>query len=83
MFVEDHPGGNALASGRVVVTHLGVGLADLVFGAAILERAAERGLGTLLGAVPAGDAEGRILPERAVRSRPGGLGERDLRGHRV
>jgi ornithine cyclodeaminase/alanine dehydrogenase-like protein (mu-crystallin family) len=41
------------ASGRVVVTHLGVGLADLVFGAAILERAAERGLGTLLGAVPA------------------------------
>lgn len=36
------------ASGRVVVSHLGVGLADLVFGAAILERAIERGLGTVL-----------------------------------
>ena len=35
-------------AGRVVVTHLGVGLADLVFGAAILDRAAERGLGTVL-----------------------------------
>ena len=34
--------------GRVVVTHLGVGLADVVFGAAILEAAAERGLGTIL-----------------------------------
>ena len=36
------------ASGRVLVTHLGVGLADLVFGAAILERAVEGGLGTLV-----------------------------------
>lgn len=36
------------AIGRVLVAHLGVGLADLVFGAAILGRAAERGLGTLL-----------------------------------
>jgi len=36
------------ASGRVVVTHLGVGLADLVFGAAVLERAVDRGLGTVL-----------------------------------
>jgi ornithine cyclodeaminase/alanine dehydrogenase-like protein (mu-crystallin family) len=36
------------AVGRVVVTHLGVGLADLVFGAAILERAAAAGLGTEL-----------------------------------
>jgi ornithine cyclodeaminase/alanine dehydrogenase-like protein (mu-crystallin family) len=36
--------------GRVVVTHLGVGLADLVFGAAILRRAVERGLGTVLSA---------------------------------
>lgn len=35
-------------TGRVLVTHLGVGLADLVFGAAVLERAAELGLGTLL-----------------------------------
>ena len=33
---------------RVLVTHLGVGLADLVFGAAILRRAAELGLGTTL-----------------------------------
>jgi ornithine cyclodeaminase/alanine dehydrogenase-like protein (mu-crystallin family) len=33
------------ASGRVVVTHLGVGLADVVFGAAIVRRAAELGLG--------------------------------------
>jgi ornithine cyclodeaminase/alanine dehydrogenase-like protein (mu-crystallin family) len=36
------------ASGRVVVSHLGVGLADLIFGAAILDRAVERGLGTVL-----------------------------------
>lgn len=36
------------AIGRILVSHLGVGLADLVFGAAILGRAAERGLGTLL-----------------------------------
>jgi ornithine cyclodeaminase/alanine dehydrogenase-like protein (mu-crystallin family) len=34
--------------GRVVVSHLGVGLADLVFGAAILRRAEEQGLGTVL-----------------------------------
>lgn len=32
-------------SGRVVVTHLGVGLADLVFGDAIVRRAAALGLG--------------------------------------
>jgi len=36
------------ATGRVVVTHLGVGLADVVFGAAILRRAEELGLGTVL-----------------------------------
>jgi len=36
--------------GRVVVSHLGVGLADLVFGAAILDRAVELGLGTVLAA---------------------------------
>ena len=35
-------------SGRVVVTHLGVGLADVVFGAAIVRRAEALGLGTLL-----------------------------------
>jgi len=34
--------------GRVVVSHLGVGLADVAFGAAILETATERGLGTEL-----------------------------------
>jgi ornithine cyclodeaminase/alanine dehydrogenase-like protein (mu-crystallin family) len=37
------------ATGRVVVTHLGVGLADVVFGSAILRRAETLGLGTLLG----------------------------------
>jgi ornithine cyclodeaminase/alanine dehydrogenase-like protein (mu-crystallin family) len=36
------------AQGRVVVTHLGVGLADLVFGDAILRRAEAAGLGTVL-----------------------------------
>jgi ornithine cyclodeaminase/alanine dehydrogenase-like protein (mu-crystallin family) len=36
------------AEGRVVVTHLGVGLADVVFGAAIVRRAEALGLGTLL-----------------------------------
>jgi len=34
--------------GRVVVAHLGVGLADVVFGDAIVRAAAERGLGTPL-----------------------------------
>lgn len=33
------------AAGRVVVTHLGIGLADLVFGEAIVRRAQELGLG--------------------------------------
>lgn len=36
------------ASGRVVVTHLGVGLADVVFADAILRRAEAAGLGTAL-----------------------------------
>ena len=36
------------ATGRAVVTHLGVGLADVVFGAAVLRRAESLGLGTLL-----------------------------------
>jgi ornithine cyclodeaminase/alanine dehydrogenase-like protein (mu-crystallin family) len=35
-------------AGRVVVTHLGVGLADVVFADAILRRAAAAGLGTIL-----------------------------------
>ena len=36
------------ATGRVVATHLGVGLADVVFGAAIVRRAEALGLGALL-----------------------------------
>jgi Predicted ornithine cyclodeaminase, mu-crystallin homolog len=36
------------ANGRVVATNLGVGLADVVFGAAILRRAEALGLGTVL-----------------------------------
>ena len=36
------------AAGRVVVTHLGVGLADVVFGDAILRRAEALGLGVIL-----------------------------------
>ena len=35
-------------TGRVLVTHLGVGLADVIFGAAILRRAAEAGRGVVL-----------------------------------
>ncbi len=35
-------------AGRVVTTHLGTGLADVVFGSAILATAGERGLGTIL-----------------------------------
>jgi ornithine cyclodeaminase/alanine dehydrogenase-like protein (mu-crystallin family) len=35
-------------AGRVVATHLGVGLADVVFGDAIVRRAEELGLGTIL-----------------------------------
>jgi ornithine cyclodeaminase/alanine dehydrogenase-like protein (mu-crystallin family) len=37
------------ASGRVVVTHLGVGLADVIFGDAIATRAAAAGRGVLVG----------------------------------
>jgi alanine dehydrogenase len=36
------------ATGRVLVSHLGVGLADVIFGDAVLRRAAAAGLGTLL-----------------------------------
>jgi ornithine cyclodeaminase/alanine dehydrogenase-like protein (mu-crystallin family) len=35
-------------AGRVLVTHLGVGLADLVFAAAIVRTAVDAGLGTSL-----------------------------------
>jgi ornithine cyclodeaminase/alanine dehydrogenase len=40
--------GTPRPAGRVVTTHLGTGLADVVFGSAILAAATERGLGTLL-----------------------------------
>jgi ornithine cyclodeaminase/alanine dehydrogenase len=40
--------GTRRPAGRVVVTHLGVGLADVVFGDAILRAATERGIGVLL-----------------------------------
>jgi hypothetical protein len=33
----------------VLITHLGVGLADVVFGDALLRAAAARGIGTVLG----------------------------------
>jgi len=36
------------ASGRVLITHLGVGLADVVFGDALLRAAEAQGLGTIL-----------------------------------
>ena len=36
------------ATGRVLVSHLGVGLADVIFGDAILTRARSLGLGTPL-----------------------------------
>ena len=36
------------ATGRVVATHLGVGLADVIFASAILERAESLGLGVEL-----------------------------------
>jgi ornithine cyclodeaminase/alanine dehydrogenase-like protein (mu-crystallin family) len=48
MFGEVLGAGIARPGGRVVATHLGTGLADVVFGTAILEAAAARGLGTIL-----------------------------------
>ena len=44
----DATAGDARPAGRVVATHLGTGLADVVFGAAVLEAAAALGLGTVL-----------------------------------
>lgn len=40
--------GTPRPAGRVVVSHLGVGLSDVVFGDAILRAASERGIGVLL-----------------------------------
>jgi ornithine cyclodeaminase/alanine dehydrogenase-like protein (mu-crystallin family) len=48
MLGEALASGTARPPGRVVTTHLGTGLADVVFGSAILATAAERGLGTIL-----------------------------------
>jgi ornithine cyclodeaminase/alanine dehydrogenase-like protein (mu-crystallin family) len=42
------PGGSGSGSGRVLVAHLGVGLADVVFASAILARAEQLGLGRIL-----------------------------------
>ncbi len=43
-----HDAGSSSPAGRVLVTHLGVGLADVVFASAILARAEQLGLGRLL-----------------------------------
>jgi ornithine cyclodeaminase/alanine dehydrogenase-like protein (mu-crystallin family) len=40
--------GTPRPTGRVIACHLGVGLADVVFGSAVLAAATERGLGTEL-----------------------------------
>ncbi|MBA2488951.1 MAG: hypothetical protein H0V36_06440 [Chloroflexi bacterium] len=40
--------GAAAPRGRTLVTHLGVGLADLVFADALRRAALEQGIGTLL-----------------------------------
>ena len=44
----DRNSGSGRPAGRVLVTHLGVGLADVVFASAILARAEKLGLGRLL-----------------------------------
>ncbi len=48
MIGEAIAAGTPRPEGRVVVTHLGVGLADVVFGDAILTVAANEGIGTIL-----------------------------------
>ena len=50
MFGEalDTTSGPRRPAGRIVATHLGTGLADVVFGSAILEAATALGLGTVL-----------------------------------
>jgi ornithine cyclodeaminase/alanine dehydrogenase-like protein (mu-crystallin family) len=45
---DDRNSGSGRRAGRVLVTHLGVGLADVVFASAILARAENLGLGRLL-----------------------------------
>ena len=46
--VSQASAGRGRASGRVLMTHLGVGLADVVFASAVLERAERLGLGRIL-----------------------------------
>lgn len=48
MIGEALAAGVSRPAGRVVATHLGTGLADVVFGSAVLSAAAARGLGMLL-----------------------------------
>ena len=45
---QPRPGGSGGYQGRILVTHLGVGLADVVFASAILARAEQLGLGRIL-----------------------------------
>jgi ornithine cyclodeaminase/alanine dehydrogenase-like protein (mu-crystallin family) len=47
-FGEALAAGTPRPDGRVVATHLGTGLADVVFGSAILDAATELGLGSIL-----------------------------------
>ncbi len=56
------------AEGRVVVTHLGVGLADVVFADAILRTAEARGLGVDLGADAAAPASPAEIRPRATEA---------------
>ena len=48
MIGEAIAAGTARPAGRVLVSHLGVGLADVIFADAILRRAEDRGIGTIL-----------------------------------
>lgn len=48
MIGEALAAGGPRPNGRVVATHLGTGLADVIFGTAIAAEAARRGLGTIL-----------------------------------
>jgi ornithine cyclodeaminase/alanine dehydrogenase-like protein (mu-crystallin family) len=48
VFRGDAPPPPPGATGRILVSHLGVGLADVVFAAAVLDRARQLGLGRLL-----------------------------------
>jgi ornithine cyclodeaminase/alanine dehydrogenase-like protein (mu-crystallin family) len=48
MMGEAIAAGTPRPEGRVLVTHLGVGLADVVFGDAVLKLAAAQGIGTIL-----------------------------------